>query len=136
MTLMMVAVLSVGMTACGSDGDDDNKGGNDGFDFPKDKLYGTWQISEVKLSESAKDYVAWPYDETTISFKSDGTFSGAGYFGSGTGTYIVKGKTITTYVQNNVYMTYNVLNLDGTTAELKATQATTGNTLWVKCVRK
>ena len=31
MTLMMVAVLSVGMTACGSDGDDDNKGGNDGF---------------------------------------------------------------------------------------------------------
>ncbi len=31
MTLMMVAVLSVGMTACGSDGDDDNKGGNDGY---------------------------------------------------------------------------------------------------------
>lgn len=127
MTALMVAVLCVGFASCSSDDDDD-------FNFPKETLYGTWKMSEVKMSESAS-YINWPMKATTATFKSDGTYSGSGYFGNGSGTYTTKGNTITTYVNGNIYIVYTVLSLSGSTAELKMTNPNSSEILWIKCVK-
>lgn len=128
MTLMMVAVLSVGVSSCSKDDDDD-------FNYSKESLYGTWKISQVKMSESGS-YVSWPMKATTATFNSDGTYSGSGYFGNGSGTYTAKGNTITTYVSGNVYIVYTVLSLNGSTAELKMTKPGSDEVLWIKCVKR
>lgn len=124
---LTVAILSVGFASCSSDDDD--------FNYSKEVLYGTWQMSEVKMSESGS-YIKWPFQTTTATFKSDGTYSGSGYFGNGSGTYTAKGNTITTYVGGNVYMVYTVLSLTGSTAELKATLPNSNETIWIKCVKR
>ncbi len=129
MTLMMVAVLSIGMSSCSKD-DDDND-----FNYPKESLYGTWKMSEVKMSESGS-YMSWTMKATTATFNSDGTYSGSGYFGNGSVTYTAKGNPIATYVNGKVYMVYNVLSLNGSTAELKMTQSGSDEVLWIKCVKK
>ena len=125
----MGAIFSFGFSSCSSD-DDDND-----FNYPKESLYGTWKISEVKMSESST-YTSWPMKETTATFNSDGTYSGSGYFGNGSGTYSAKGNTITTYVSGNVYIVYTVLSLNGSTAELKMKSPISDEVLWIKCVKK
>jgi len=127
MAALTVAILSVGFASCSSDDDDD-------FNYSKEVLYGTWKMSEVKMSESGS-YLKWPFKTTTATFKSDGTYSGSGYFGNGSGTYTAKGNTITTFVSGNVYMVYTVISLTGSTAELKMTLPNSTETLWVKCVK-
>ena len=129
MALMMVAVVSSIVSSCSKDDD-----GND-FNYPKESLYGTWKISEVKMSESGS-YVSWPMKATTATFNSDGTYSGSGYFGNGSGTYTAKGNTITTYVSGKVYIVYTVLSLNGSTAELKMTKPGSDEVLWIKCVKR
>jgi len=128
-TLMMVTILFVGISSCSKD-DDDN-----GFNYPKESLYGTWRMSEVKMSESGS-YVDWPMKATTATFNSDGTYSGSGYFGNGNGTYTAIGNTITTYVNGSVYIVYTVLSLNGSTAELKMTRSGSDEVLWIKCVKR
>lgn len=129
MTALMVAVLSVGFASCSSDDDDDD------FNYPKESLYGTWKMSEVKMSEN-DSYISWPMKTTTATFNSDGTYSGSGYFGNGSGTYTAKGNTITTYVSGQVYIVYNVLSLSGSTAELKMTMPGSDEIIWIKCVKR
>ena len=128
MTVLMAAVLCIGFASCSSD-DDEND-----FNYPKESLYGTWKMSEVKMSESGS-YIKWPMTATTATFKSDGTYSGSGYFGNGSGTYIAKGNTITTYINDKVYIVYTVLSLSGSTAELKMTNPNSNEVLWIKCVK-
>ena len=129
MTALMVMILSFGFVSCSSDDDDDD------FNFSKESLYGTWRMSEVKMSENGT-YIDWPMRATSATFNSDGTYSGSGYFGNGSGTYTAKGNTITTYVSGQVYIVYTVLSLNGSTAELKMTMPGSDETLWVKCVKR
>lgn len=129
MTTLMVAILSVGFASCSKDDDADD------FNYPKETLYGTWKMSEVKMSETGS-YVSWPMQATSATFNSDGTYSGRGYFGNGSGTYTAKGNTITTYVEGQVYLVYTVLSLTGSTAELKMTKPGSSETLWIKCVKR
>ena len=129
MTALMVAILSFGFASCSSDDDDDD------FNYPKESLYGTWKMSEVKMSESGS-YISWPMKATTATFNSDGTYSGSGYFGNGSGTYTAKGNTITTYVSGQVYIVYTVLSLNGSSAELKMTMPGSDEILWIKCVKR
>ena len=128
MTALVVAILCVGFVSCSSDDDDD-------FNYPMETLYGTWRMSEVKTSENGS-YISWPMTPTSATFSSNGTYSGSGYFGNGTGTYVAKGNTITTYVEGEVYLVYTVLSLTGTTAELKMTMPGSDESLWVKCVKR
>lgn len=129
MTALTVMILSLGFVSCSSDDDDDD------FNFSKESLYGTWRMSEVKMSENGT-YISWPMRATSATFNSDGTYSGSGYFGNGSGTYTAKGNTITTYVSGQVYIVYTVLSLSGSTAELKMTMPGSDETLWIKCVKR
>lgn len=128
MIALFVAIVCVGFVSCSSDDDDD-------FDYSKEKLYGTWKMSEVKMSENGS-YIAWPMKTTTATFNSDGTYSGSGYFGNGTGTYTAKGNKITTFVGGEVYIVYTILSLSGSTAELKMNMPGSTETLWIKCVKR
>lgn len=127
--IMLGAILSIGVYSCSKDDDGDD------FNYPLESLYGTWKISQVKMSEFGT-YISWPMRATTATFNNDGTYSGSGYFGNGTGTYTAKGNTITTYVNGKIYIVYTVISLNGNTAELKMPQPDSGDYIWIKCVKR
>lgn len=108
MAFLPMMMLMMTLTSCSKD---DNSP-IDGFDYPAETLYGTWKITKV-------GGISWLYETTTATFNSDGSYSGKGYFGNGTGTYTAKGKTINCYVSGKLYCTYEVQSLSGTTAVLK-----------------
>lgn len=119
----IVALLTCcGFAAC-SDDDKDNPTLTD--------IVGTWKLSEV--STDGETYIPWPYTRTTATFKSDGTYSGQGYFGNGSGNWKQSGKTIITYVDGEEYMRYEVKELSTSTCTLVMKQG--GSSLWAKCVK-
>lgn len=129
LTVLMVAILSVGVISCSKDDD------NNSFNYSMETLYGTWKISKMKMSEGGS-YTNWVLTPTTATFNSNGTYSGYGYFGNGSGTYSAKGNTITTYVGGEVYVVYTVLSLSGSTVELKMSLPDSNETIWVMCVKQ
>ena len=74
----------------------------------------------IHVEGSAKWIVVDDYPEysMSITFNSDGTYRGEGYLGNGSGTYSLHGKTITTYVDGKVYLTYTVKDLSSTSANV------------------
>ena len=75
--LLTLVVTSLAFVSC-SDDDDDNQYNS--------AIVGTWKVTEVKTSQSGS-YMDWPFKTTYASFKSDGTYYGSGYFGTGSGTW-------------------------------------------------
>lgn len=122
--LFAILTMAFGFTACGSDDDDD--------DIAKDAIVGTWKLTEVKTKESAP-YMSWPFEVTYASFKSDGTYSGSGYFGTGQGTWSKKGNIVTTYVSGKAYISYEIIDVTATTAELKMSMDGSSSYIWIKC---
>lgn len=90
------------------------------FDYPMETLYGTWEGTAICLEGTWYDLTNVWYKELgfSITFYSDGTYYGKGSFGTGRGTYEAVGKTITTYVDGEEYLRYEVIKLADTTAEL------------------
>lgn len=121
--LMAILIPAIAFTAC-SDDDKDEPTLND--------IVGTWKLSQVS-TDNGQNYIAWPFKTTTATFKSDGTYSGQGYFGNGSGTWKQNGKTIITYVGGEEYMRYEVKELTSTTCTLVMAQD--GSSMWVKCVK-
>lgn len=120
--LMAILIPAIAFTAC-SDDDKDEPTLND--------IVGTWKLSQV--STDGETYIEWPYKTTTATFKSDGTYSGRGYFGNGSGTWKQNGKTIITYVGGEEFMRYEVKELSASTCTLVMKQD--GSSLWVKCIK-
>lgn len=121
--LMAILIPAIAFTACGDD-DKDEPALND--------IVGTWKLSQVS-TDGGENYIAWPFKTTTATFKSDGTYSGSGYFGNGSGTWKQSGKTIITYVGGEEYMRYEVKELTASTCTLVMSQD--GSSMWVKCVK-
>ena len=88
--------------------------------FQKDDLYGTWKITKAKYAEDAT-MTEWEYEDTYATFKENGLYEGRGHMGNGEGTYSVSGNTITTFISNAPFITYEVISLTGAGAEIKAT---------------
>lgn len=107
--VLTLLVTSFAFISCSSD-DDDNQYDN--------AIVGTWKLTQVKTSQS-ESYMDWPFKSTYASFQSDGTYYGSGYFGTGSGTWSIKGNTVKTYVDGELYVTYEILSLTSTTSELK-----------------
>lgn len=111
-SLMLILAASVCVTSCSSD--------DDSFAYPMDQLYGKWKAIEVQVDDTWYDVTRWPYTRfgMDITFYEGGKYYGSGYFGTGSGTYKVSGKTIKTYVDGEIYATYTVVSLTENTAEL------------------
>lgn len=96
---------------------------DDDFDYPMDAIYGTWDVTDIKVEGKWYDITTYPYTKyaMSISFKSDGSYYGKGYFGNGSGTYTAKGKTIITYIDGKEFAVYTVKSLSDKNAELTMT---------------
>ena len=119
--LLTLVVTSFAFVSC-SDDDDDNQ-----YDSA---IVGTWKITEVKTSQSGS-YIEWPFQTTYASFKSDGTYYGSGYFGTGSGTWSIKGNKVNTYVGGVLYASYEIISVTSTTSELKMSIGS--DAIWIKC---
>ena len=120
----MVAIVSLSFVSC-SDDDADSPYVSD--------IVGTWILTEVKTSASGT-YISWPFQATYASFNSDGTYYGSGYFGNGSGTWKLKGNTVTTYVDGELFFTYEIISVSGSNAELKMSMD--GESIWIKCKKQ
>ena len=121
--LLTMFLTSFAFVSCSSDDKDEID----------DAIVGTWKLTEVKMSETGS-YISWPFKTTYSSFKSDGTYYGSGYFGTGEGTWSKKGKTVNTYVSGQLYASYEVLSVTATDAELKMTMG--DSSIWIKCKKQ
>ena len=122
--LLTLVVPTFAFVSCSND-DDDNQ-----YD---PAIVGTWKITEVKTSQSGT-YINWPFKTTYASFKSDGTYYGSGYFGNGSGTWSIKGNTVNTYVDGDLYASYEIISVTSTTSELKMSMD--GESIWIKCKKE
>ena len=123
--LLTLVVTSFAFVSCSSDDEDDNQ--------YTSAIVGTWKLTEVRMSETGS-YITWPFKTTYASFDSDGTYYGYGYFGTGSGTWSLKGNTIKTYVDGKLYVSYDILSVTSTDAELKMTADDAS--LWIKCKKQ
>lgn len=122
--VLTLLVTSFAFISCSSDDDDDQ------YD---NAIVGTWKLTQVKTSQS-ESYMDWPFKSTYASFQSDGTYYGSGYFGTGSGTWSIKGNTVKTYVDGELYVTYEILSLTSTTSELKMPMG--DGAIWIKCQKQ
>ena len=121
--LLTLVVTSFAFVSCSDD--DDNQYNS--------AIVGTWKITAVKTSQSGS-YIGWPFETTYASFKSDGTYYGSGYFGTGSGKWSIKGNTVNTYVGGELYVSYEIISVTSTTSELKMSVG--GHAIWIKCKKE
>ena len=114
---MAILPLVFGIAVLSSCSEDANNVILEEFDYPEDVLFGTW--TAVML-----DGEPWPssYQTTTATFSEDGTYSGKGVYGTGSGTYTASGKSIKCYVGGYLYCKYDVLELSGSRAKMRMTK--------------
>lgn len=128
-SLMLLLATMFTFTACSSDDDESDS-------FITDNIIGTWEGTAAFVDGKWIDITEWPYSSRlgfSATFYNDGTYYGRGAFGTGSGTYKIKGKTIETYVSGKLYLKYNVKSMTSNTAELSIVEGS--NSLDVK-VRK
>lgn len=126
---MLLLATMFTFTACSSDDDESDS-------FITDNIIGTWEGTAAFVDGKWIDITEWPYSSRlgfSATFYNDGTYYGRGAFGTGSGTYKIKGKTIETYVSGKLYLKYNVKSMTSNTAELSIVEGS--NSLDVK-VRK
>lgn len=98
-------------------------------------IVGTWKLTEVSTNDGVS-FSFWTLQTTTATFNENGTYSGKGYFGNGSGTWKQSGKTIITYVDGSEYLRYEVKELTSTTCTLVISMTGSDSTLWIKCVKQ
>jgi hypothetical protein len=123
--VMLMIVSSISFVSC-SDNDDDEP------QSPyASTIIGTWKITHYG---SQSNWLTWPKSTTTATFNSDGTYSGRGYFGTGTGTYTLKNSHITCYVDGEVYAQYDIISVENGIAVLDMYAGSdTSSKITIKC---
>ncbi|MDR2009949.1 MAG: lipocalin family protein [Bacteroidales bacterium] len=130
--LMLVSVILFS----GCSDDDDN-----GFDYDVNLLIGKWRVTHVEQKDGSyfdvtSSIAESVFEPTYATFNSNGTYSGSGEFGNGSGTYTAVGKTIITKVGGDEYLRYDVLALSGNECELKMYEKGDDASLKIKCKKQ
>lgn len=78
------------------------------FKFDIENLYGTWQGIAIQSNGEWIDITQPPHTNLAFSvvFYENGTYSGSGYFGNGSGTYKAEGDMIYTYIDGEELYRY------------------------------
>jgi len=112
--MLLLATMMVWLPSCSKDDDEPED--------IKTQMIGTWDATAVKFSDSDwVDITNRPTLALSITFNKDGSYSGRGALGNGSGTYTVSGRTIKTFVRGELYGTYYVKTVSGNYAELQLT---------------
>lgn len=130
--LFLLAMLPMFvLTSCSKDDEAD-------FNYPMETLYGTWEGTGINVDGKWIDPTDWLYTKFafSIKFNADGTYSGKGYFGNGSGTYKAEGNMIYTYVSGEEYARYKVKSLSNNEAELVMSVEGSSETLELRVQKK
>ena len=108
----------------------------------RELIYGTWKVTHAKYSEDAK-LTEWEHEDTYATFKENGIYEGEGYWGNGEGTYSISGNTITTFINGEPYIEYEVIAITESgdqydldiNAEIKITLTSSKQTVWTNCIK-
>lgn len=136
LTTVVLVGLVMAFSACSKDDEPQN-----GFDYSLETLYGTWRVTHVEQKDGSMFDVTTSVAETFFkptyaTFNADGTYSGRGYFGNGSGTYKAQGKTISCFIDGTEYLKYDVLSLSGTQCELKMYQSGSSSFIKIRCKKQ
>lgn len=125
--LLLIATVSF-LPSCSNDDDEPEN--------IKSQMIGTWDATAVRFSSDSDwtDITKYPSMALSITFNKDGSYSGRGALGNGSGTYTVSGKTIKTYVGGELYGTYYVKTVSGNYAELSLTMGS--SSMEIKATRR
>ncbi len=107
LAIVMITMGAFTFTSCSSDDDKEL--------FTTADVVGTWVTTAIQTSDGSWiDLTSYLYSKyrAYASFKSDGTYTGWGALGNGSGTWKLKGNTLTTYVDGEVYITYENITLN------------------------
>ena len=133
-TILACLLLAATLIGCKKDNDSES------FNYNLNDLYGTWRVTEILSSGTWVDVTTWAgqqvFTPTYATFRSDGTYYGSGYFGTGSGTYKAIGNTIYTYVDGSEYLRYTILSFSGNKCHLKMGQAGSSTTIEIKCTKQ
>lgn len=132
LSLMLMLLFAVG---CSKDDEVDN------FDYSMDTLYGTWRITHVEQNDGSMFDVTTAlaekvFEPTYATFNKNGTYTGKGFFGNGAGTYKAKGKTLTCYIDGEVFLMYDVLNLKNNECTLLVREEGSTSTVKIQCKKQ
>lgn len=125
----MLFVVVAALVGCGKDGDTSDQ------ESPyKSSIVGTWELTHFNGTpvSALPDVFS---RTTTITFGADGSYSGGGVFGSGSGTYVLEGSVAKTYIDGELYHTYEIVSLSGDVVEAKMTDASGTATIKAKKAR-
>lgn len=125
LALLLVGINALGFQSCGSDDDDAPT---------MDNIIGSWKFTEVSTNGGVS-FSRWPIQATGATFYENGTYTGYGYFGNGSGTWKKKGNTIVTYVDDEEYLRYEIKEQTSATATLIISITGASETLWVRCIK-
>lgn len=133
--LLLAIVLPLVFAGCSKDDKDP------AFDYEISLLHGKWRVTHVMQSDGEYLDVTTSLAErvfkpTYATFNADGSYTGTGEFGDGSGTFKAIGKTITTYVNGSEYLKYDVVSLNGTNAELTMRETGQSATLKIKVAKQ
>lgn len=128
--LFIMAMMLPLFTFIGCSDDDEKK-------IPDEmkNIYGTWLLNQVDTG-NGDGYVDWPMEETSATFNEDGTYSGSGYFGNGSGTYKLEGSTITCFVGGKEFVKYDIISLTENNCELRMYISGSDTDLKIKCRKR
>ncbi len=126
---LFAMIIALNAQSCGSDND------NNEPDQPtKNDIVGTWKLYAISTDDGAS-FSNWPFETTSATFKGDGSYSGKGYFGNGSGTWKQNGKTVITYVKGEEFYRYAINSLTSSTCTLTMSQESSKASILVKCVK-
>lgn len=97
------------------------------------KIIGTWEITHLG---DGRVWIPWTNTRTTATFNSDGTYSGRGYFGTGTGRFELSNSHITCYIEGEVFMQYDIVSVEGDVAVLTMYPESSSDKLTIKCEKQ
>lgn len=127
--ILAVIAMTLSFTSCSDD--DDN--------LAAELVGNTWVLNQVEYNGQWIDVTKPPYSyrfgTTYITFKSDGTYYGAGSFGNGKGTYKVDGKKVLTYVGGSLYFTCIVNSVKDGVADINMVESN-GDSMHIICKKR
>lgn len=111
------------------------------FNYDLETLYGTWRVTEIQQKDGSfldvtTSVAEMVFEPTYATFNENGTYSGRGEFGTGSGTYKAEGNTIYTYVEGVEYLRYEVKSLSGEKCHLVMKEQGSSSTLEIKCTKQ
>ena len=128
--MALIAILMcVSFVSCSNDDED-------GLDISgpySTKIIGTWKLTHLG---DGNVWIPWTKQTTSATFNSDGTYSGRGYFGTGTGTFKLSHSHVTCYVDGEIFMQYDIVSIDDNIAVLKMYPDSSSEKLTIKCEKK